>query len=69
MTHVSDSTIKQFRLAFPEMAHYSDMEVTAYCRNMIRIQRIEFIKFLLGRAIQEGKEEYAEWLKSKIYDT
>lgn len=36
MTHVSDSTIKQFRLAFPEMAHYSDMEVTAYCRNMKR---------------------------------
>lgn len=36
MTHVSDSTIKQFRLAFPEMAHYSDMEVTAYCRNLRR---------------------------------
>lgn len=35
----------------------------------LRIQRIDFIKILLGKAIQEGKEEYAEWLKSKIYDT
>jgi hypothetical protein len=36
MTQVSQTTIKRFRNAFPEMAHYSDMEAAAYCRAMRR---------------------------------
>jgi hypothetical protein len=36
MTQVSQTTIKRFRNAFPEMAHYSDMEAAAYCRAMKR---------------------------------
>ena len=52
MTHVSDSTIKQFRLAFPEMAHYSDMEVTAYCRNMKREKKA------VDRSIERSVKKY-----------
>lgn len=36
MTQVSQTTIKRFRNAFPEMTHYSDMEAAAYCRAMKR---------------------------------
>lgn len=36
MTQVSETTIKRFRKAFPEMSHYSDVEVTAHCRMMKR---------------------------------
>lgn len=32
MTQVSQTTIKAFRKAFPEMNSYSDVEVTAHCR-------------------------------------
>lgn len=39
MTQVSESTIKQFRKAFPEMSHYSDVEVIAHCRMMKREKR------------------------------
>lgn len=52
MTHVSDSTIKQFRLAFPEMAHYSDMEVTAFCRNMKREKKA------VDRSIERSVKKY-----------
>ena len=36
MTQVSQTTIKVFRKAFPEMSSYSDVEVTAHCRMMKR---------------------------------
>ncbi len=52
MTYVSDSTIKQFRLAFPEMSQYSDMEVTAYCRNMKREKKA------VDRSIERSVKKY-----------
>ena len=39
MTQVSQTTIKQFRKAFPEMQEYSDMEAMAYCRNLKKEKR------------------------------
>ena len=48
MTHTSQTTIKRFRKAFPEMSFYSDVEVTAYCRNMKR-EKKQLDKFVEKR--------------------
>ena len=39
MTQGQQDHIKRFRKAFPEMSHYSDMEVMAYCRDLKREKR------------------------------
>ena len=39
MTQGHQDHIKRFRKAFPEMSHYSDMEVMAYCRDLKREKR------------------------------
>lgn len=35
----------------------------------LRVSRIEFIKVLIGKALEENCIEYAEWLKMKIEST
>lgn len=52
MTQVSESTIKQFRKAFPEMSHYSDVEVTAHCRAMKRNKK------MLDKSIKKRIKKY-----------
>lgn len=52
MTQVSESAIKRFRKAFPEMSHYSDVEVTAHCRMMKREKK------RLDRSIEKRIRKY-----------
>ena len=54
MTQTSQTTIKAFRKAFPEMASYSDVEVTAYCRNLKREKK------QIDRSIERRTKHYSK---------
>ena len=54
MTHTSQTTIKAFRKCFPEMSDYSDVEVTAYCRNLKREKKS------VDRSISKSVKSYSK---------
>ena len=60
MTQGKQDHVKRFRKAFPEMNHYSDMEVMAYCRDLKKEKR-SVDRFIEGKVQKYGRQD--SWTK------